>query len=206
MKNRYARVFAAVTAAAVLAGCNNSRSSQSFVPGTSSFGNFSWSFRHGVNRETPFPTCSATSYNAPGTFTVLAALGSFSGTSFSGSGLSLWGTFKVPKGTGQLPKSAPNLGSTYTLYYGTYKLGAKFTGCFYLAKVSQTGISFDGAAAAWPNLHDFGSASPLAQGPLTISISGISARHGSGTVTLKDVAGKTLSTGSVTITGSKVIK
>jgi len=204
MKNSYAVALAVVTVAFSIAGCTSSRSTQSFVPGASSFGDYSWSFGKGNRRTTPFPTCSAKSYNAPGKFTVLTALGAFSGSSFTGSGLSLWGTFTVPKGYNQLPKDAPNLGSRYTLYYGTYKLGA-FEGCFYLAKVSDKGVSFNGAVAAWPNLRSYGSASPDAEGPLAISLKGISGKGGSGTLTLKDPAGKTISTGSVSIKGSKVI-
>jgi hypothetical protein len=201
----YAAVLVFATGASLLAACSGSRSTQSLVPGTSSFGNFSWS-GGGIHPAPAFPPCSAKSYQAPGKFTVLAALGAFSGNSFSGSGLSLWGTFTVPKGRSQLPNRAPNLHTQYTIYYGTYKVGGGFVGCFYLAKINYKGVSFNGAAAAWPNLHNYGNATSDAEGPLAISIKNISGKGGSGTLTLKDPSGKTVSTGSVTIKGSVVIK
>lgn len=205
MKNGYAGALAVATAASLLAGCNGSRSTQSLVPGTSSFEDLSWS-RGGVRPAAAFPPCSAKSYQAPGKFTVLAALGAFSGSSFSGSGLSLWGTFTVPKGYNKLPTSAPNLHTQYTIYYGTYKLSSGFVGCFYLAKINYKGVSFDGAVAAWPNLHSYGTATSDEEGPLAISVKGISGKAGSGTLTLEDPAGKTVATGSVSIKGSQVIR
>jgi hypothetical protein len=204
MKNRYAAALILALASALFASCNGGRSMQSLVPGTSAFGNFSWNV-HGVHRSTAFPPCSATSSKVPGKYTVLLALGAFSGSSFTGSGLSLWGTFTVPKGYAQLPRYAPNFGTTYTMYYGTYKLSS-FQGCFYLAKVTYKGVSFNGAIAGWPKISNFGTVVQDAEGPLAISIKNISAKGGSGTLTLTDPAGKTVSTGAASIKGSQVIK
>ncbi|HEY6325213.1 MAG TPA: hypothetical protein VIW73_01680 [Candidatus Cybelea sp.] len=137
---------------------------------------------------------------------MLAALGEFSGSQFSGLGLSLWGTFTVPRGRHQPPSIAPNLGTAYTLYYGIYKLSGGAQGCFYLAKVSLQGVSFDGAVGAWPNVHGYGKAQPDSEGPLAISLKGLSAKGGSGTLTLKGPGGKTIATGTVSIKGSKIIR
>jgi hypothetical protein len=137
---------------------------------------------------------------------VLAALGSFDSGNFTGSGLSLWANVKVPKGVNQLPYKAPNLGVPYTIYYGTYKLSRGIVGCFFLARINYQGISFDGATVAWPDVYSYGIAKPSAEGPLLITVKGVSAKGGSGTLTLRSPAGKTMETGTVTIKGSKYIK
>jgi hypothetical protein len=145
-------------------------------------------------------------YRGPGKFTVLTAVGLFKGGSFSGSGLSLWANVVVPKGHFQIPTTAPKLGVRYTIYYGSYKLNSGLVGCFYLAKINYYGVSFNGAAAAWPNLHYFGAETLSAEGPLAIAIKGISSKGGSGTLALNDPTGKTVYTGTLKIIGSKVIK
>ena len=111
----------------------------------------------------------------------------------------------MPKGHSHLPIAAPNLGGQYTIYFGTYKLSA-FVGCFYLARASYKGVSFNGAAAGWPNLSSYGMVSPNEEGPLTIDLKGISAKGGTGTITLKDPTGKIVDTGTVVIKGSKIIR
>jgi hypothetical protein len=207
MKNGYAVLLSAAVAALLFAGCGGgARQSQSFVPGTSSFGNFSWTFHNGVRSATPFPPCSAKASRVPGKYTVLAALGEFSGNSFAGSGLSLWGTLTLPRGRSELPSMAPNFGTRYTLYYGTYKLNSGAQGCFYLAKIVYSGVSFDGLAGGWPKVSKYGNATPDAEGPLAISLKSISGKGGSGTLTLKTPAGKTVASGTVAIKGSKIIK
>lgn len=207
MKSSFGVVSAAAMAAFLVAGCGGGgRQSQSYVPGTSSFGNFSWTFHNNLRPATPLPPCSAKAYKPPGKFTVIAALGEFSGSSFADAGLSLWGTFTLPKGRSELPSMAPNLGTKYTLYYGTYKLNGGAQGCFYLAKVVYSGVSFDGLAAGWPKVSKYGYATPDAQGPLAISLKGVGGKGASGTMTLKSPAGKTVATGTVAIEGSKVIK
>ena len=207
MKISYVGALAAATSLFLVTGCGGSgHPAQTFVPGTSSFGNFAWTLHNGIGPATPFPPCLAKSYKPPGKFTMIVALGEFSGSSFAGAGLSLWQAFTLPKGFNHLPSTAPNLGSTYTIYYGTFKLNSGFQGCFYLAKATYKGVSFDGIAAGWPNVKGYGSLQPSAQGPLAISLKGISAKGGSGTLTLKSPAGKTIATGTVSIKGSKVIK
>jgi hypothetical protein len=136
----------------------------------------------------------------------MAALGSFDNSGFSGSGLSLWANVKVPKGINQLPYRAPDLGVPYTIYYGAYKLSKGAVGCFFLARINYDGISFNGTAVAWPNVYSYGRAKPSSEGPLVIALKNISAKAGSGTLALKDVAGKTVETGTVTIKGSRYIK
>jgi hypothetical protein len=204
MKNGYATGVAAAIALSLATACSGTQSSQSFGPDTFSAGLSL--FGNGVNPADTLPTCTAKSYSAPGTFRVLAALGEFSGSSFSSSGLSLWGTFTATRGRNRVPTIAPDLGGRYTIYYGTYKLGNGFVGCFYLAKVNHKGVSFNGAAAAWPKLRDYGKAIADEEGPLEISLRGISANAGSGTLTLKDPSGKTIGNGTVSIKGSKIIK
>lgn len=207
MNNRYVFTLVAFTAAAsLLAGCNSSRSAQSLIPGTSSFGNYLWHSRFSEDSGVAFPKCSAKSYYPPGKFTILMAAGMFDGSSFTDSGLSLWGTVAVSRGFSEPPKTVPNLHVRYVLYYGHYKLSTGQEGCFYLGKIVYKGISFDGAALGWPKVYNYGKVMQYAQGPLQISIKGISAKSGSGTLTLKAVTGKTVSTGSVSITGSKIIQ
>jgi hypothetical protein len=179
---------------------------QSYTPSTFSSGKQSSLFRRHATPDVTLPPCSTKAYFAPGTFTVLTALGSFDGGNFTGSGLSLWANLKAPKGVNQLPYKAPNLGVPYTIYYGTYKLSGGMIGCFFLAKINYQGISFDGAVAAWPNVYSYGIAKPSAEGPLAITVKGISPKAGSGTLTLKDPSGETIETGTVSIKGSKHIK
>jgi len=206
MKNGFAAAIAAATAALLVTGCGENHPAQSFVPGTSSFGNFSWTFHKSIGPATALPPCSAKTYKPPGKFTVLAALGEFSGSSFSGAGLSLWGTFTATKGFNNPPNMAPNFGTKYTIYYGTFKLNSGVQGCIYVAKVTYMGVSFDGAVGAWQNVRGYGTATPSAEGPLAISLKSLSPKGGSGTLTLKDPGGKTIATGTVSIKGSKVIK
>ncbi|HLY02187.1 MAG TPA: hypothetical protein VKR56_06775 [Candidatus Cybelea sp.] len=187
--------------AALGAGCSGG-ATHSVVPPASSAQTFA--IRGGT---VSLPACNTQRYGAPGKFTVFTALGTFTGASFAGSGLSLWATVSIGKGRKNIPIiHLPNVKAPYTVYYGTYKLNDGLVGCFYLAKIRETGISFDGAAAAVPNVHDYGNATPAAEGPLVISVSGIAAKGGSGTITLKAASGgKVAYTGTVHISGSKYV-
>jgi hypothetical protein len=205
MKSGYAATLSIAVAVVLITACNNGQSTQSYAPNTLTARSASI-LRRGASPGELLPQCSAKPHFAPGTFTVLAALGSFNSGTFSGSGLSLWANIKVPKGTNQTPYKAPNLGVPYTIYYGTYKLSRGMTGCFLLAKINYEGISFDGTAVAWPNVYSYGKAKPTAEGPLVIAVKGISAKAGSGTLSLKDPLGKTIETGTVSIKGSKFIE
>ncbi|HEY1881491.1 MAG TPA: hypothetical protein VGG51_00430 [Candidatus Cybelea sp.] len=184
-------------------GCNGGVPSHSYVPAASTFGNplVRWA---GVS----LPPCRAHYYHAPGKFTIFSALGTFVGNSFAESAVSIWANFSFRKGRKHLPViQLPSIKAPYTVYYGTYKLGNGMAGCFYLPKVHYQGVSFDGAAAAVPNLHEYGKATPLAEGPLLISVKGIGAKTGSGTVTLKSASGgRVVNTGTVHIEGSKDVK
>lgn len=190
-------------AVALFAACTAGTSNRLYVPSASLAPSHSlvrWS-------ASPLPACTTQSYGAPGKYKVLTALGTFSGNSFSGSGLSLWASISVRPGREDIPIiKLPYIKTPYTVYYGTYKLSG-LVGCFYLAKVSYQGVSFNGVAAAVPNVKKFGKPTPTAEGPLDIVIKGISAKAGSGTVTLKVAAtGKTLDTGTVSIHGSKTVQ
>jgi hypothetical protein len=206
MKSRCTTVPPIVTAVILLvSACNTNKSTQSYVPSTSPRTNYSV-FRNTTSPAGTLPTCLTKVYRGPGKFTVLAAAGTFSGGTFSASGLSLWANIIVSNGIHQIPTYAPKLGVQYTIYYGTYKLDSGLVGCLYLAKIKYYGMSFNGAAAAWPNLHYYGTTVLNEEGPLTIAVKGISAKSGSGNLKLNDPTGKTIYTGTVKITGSKVIK
>jgi hypothetical protein len=195
--------LAAIAAVTLATACNGSTSSHSYVPLTSP-AERNPLIRWGAN---PLPRCLTKYYSAPGKFTILTAVGAFSGSSFSSSGVSLWANIYVPKGKNQIPIiHLPNIKTEYTVYYGTYSLRDGLIGCFYLAKVSYQGISFDGLSAAVPNVNHFGKARWLAEGPLVIAIKGISARAGSGTLTLKNASGGIIGTGTIKIKGSKIVK
>lgn len=206
MNRCYLVTLCVVLAATSLTTACDHQTVQSYTPGTFPAGKHSSSFRRAIVPGVSLPPCSAKAYFAPGTFTVLAALGTFSSSNFAGSGLSLWANLKVPKGVNQLPYKAPDLGVPYTIYYGTYKLSRGSVGCFFLARVNYEGVSFNGAAFAWPNVYSYGLAKPKAEGPLVVAVKGISSKGGSGSLILKDPSGKTTETGSVTIKGSKYIK
>jgi hypothetical protein len=188
---------------ALFAACTAGTSNRLYVPSTSLTPSYSL-IRSNAN---PLPACTTQSYGAPGKYKVLTALGTFSGNSFSGSGLSLWASVSVKPGREDIPIiKLPYIKTPYTVYYGTYKLSG-LVGCFYLAKVSYPGVSFDGVAAAVPNVKKFSKPTPTAEGPLAIAITGISAKSGTGTLTLKDAAsGKILDSGTVSIHGSKTVK
>jgi hypothetical protein len=117
----------------------------------------------------------------------------------------LWTNLSLAKGRKEIPIiRLPRIRNQYTVYYGTYKLSNGLVGCFYLAKIKYQGVSFDGVAAAAPRVYDFGvKATPVAEGPVAIAIKGISAKSGSGTLSLKDAStGKIVDTGTVRIENS----
>jgi hypothetical protein len=182
---------------ALLSACSSGTPSRAYVPVTSAAMSRSL-IQFDANR---LPACETHGYNAPGQFIVLAALGTFSGSSFSDSGLSLWTSISLAKGHKEIQIiHLPIIRNQYTIYYGTYKLSNGLVGCFYLAKVKYQGVSFDGVAAAAPRVYDFGKATPAAEGPVAIAIKGISAKSGSGTLSLKDAStGKIIDTGTVRI-------
>lgn len=196
-------MFALLALASLASGCGGANAGRQYVPATSSVTNplVRWG-------AISLPACSSKTYYAPGRFTLLTALGTFTGNSFSGSGMSLWATVYFAKGRNRLPIiQLPNIKTPYTAYYGTFKLNNGTLGCFYLAKVHYKGVSFDGASAAVPNVRNYGTGSPVAEGPLVISVGGIGAKSGSGTVTLKAASGgKVVASGTVKINGSRTVK
>lgn len=185
---------------ALLSACSGGVPSRTYVPGTSADVRQS-SIQVDANQ---LPVCKTHAYNAPGKFIVLTALGTFSGSSFSDSGLSLWANISLAKGRKQIPIiRLPKIRNQYTVYYGTYKLSDGLIGCFYLAKVKYQGLSFDGVAVGAPRVYDFGKATPAAEGPVAIAIKGISAKSGSGTLSLKNPStGQIVNTGTVHIVNS----
>jgi hypothetical protein len=199
---QFARFSVAVVLAALGVGCSGSTATHSVVPPAPSTQTLT--IRWGA---VSLPACETQHYVAPGKFAVFTALGNFTGTSFASSGVSLWASLSLGKGRKNIPIiHLPNIKTPYTVYYGTYKLSNGLAGCFYLAKARETGISFDGVAAAVPNVHNYGNVTPAAEGPLTISVSGIGAKGGSGTVTLKAASGgRVVDTGTVHISGSKYV-
>lgn len=180
-----------------LSACSGGTSSRAYVPDSTAAARQSL-IQFGTAH---LPPCETRAYNAPGKFIVLTALGSFDGSTFSNAGLSLWATVSLAKGRRQIPIiRLPRVRNQYTVYYGTYKLSDGLVGCFYLAKVKYQGVSFSGAAAAAPRVYDFGKATPIAEGPADIAIKGISAKSGSGTLSLKDAStGKIVDTGTIHI-------
>jgi hypothetical protein len=203
MRNCYG--ITAVCTALILIGCNSSEPVKSYVPADMP-GAKNRMFHKASRLAQSLPACTSKVYKAPGKFTVFGALGSFNSRSFAASGASIWANVIVPKGIHDLPVNAPKLGVRYTIYFGKYRLSSGLVGCFYLAKASLYGVSFNGAAVGWPNVHSYGMATFSAEGPLEISLKAISQSGGSGTLTLHDTSGKTVDTGSITIEGSKLIK
>ena len=202
MRSRYPHVVAAGVALLLGTACGG-QSVQSIGP--DALRNGSTLFAARGRPADRLPGCSAAYHRPPGKFTILAALGDFSGGSFAASGLSLWGVFEATKGLNQLPIFAPKLGGRYTIYYGTYTLDSGLVGCFYLAKFDVKGVSFNGAAVGWPNLTSYGKGNPEQEGLLEISVRHISAKSGSGTFTRKSPSGKSLGGGTVRIKGSKIV-
>lgn len=185
---------------ALLSACSGTQT-RTYVPGTSSS---AWQppIQFPTTR---LPQCKAHAYNAPGTFIVLTSLGNFSGSSFSDSGLSLWSSVSLKKGRQEIPIiRLPKLPNHYTIYYGTYKLSNGLVGCFYLAKAKYQGVSFHGVAMGAPLVFDFGTHTKfVAEGPLSIAVTGITGKSGSGMLSLKDAStGKTIHTGTVRIKNS----
>ena len=187
------------TPCSLLTACNTTTTSHAYVPATTARSQPLLQFP-----PIQLPQCHARAYNAPGTFIVLTSLGNFSGSSFSDSGLSLWASVTLKKGREEIPIiRLPRLPNHYTVYYGTYKLSNGLVGCFYLTKVKYQGVSFNGVGVGAPLVYDFGKRTMVAQGPLTVAISGIAGKSGSGTLSLKDAStGKVVNTGSVRITNS----
>lgn len=185
---------------ALLSACSGSTQTHAYIPGPL------------MRRQNPLiqlpatklPECAARTYNAPGTFIVLSTLGNFTGSSFSDSGFSLWASVSLKKGRDEIPIiRLPHIRSSYTVYYGTYKLDNGLVGCFYLAKAKYEGISFDGAAVATPWVYDFGKRTFVAEGPLAVAIHSIGRKSGSGTLSLKSAStGKVVHTGTVAIKNS----
>jgi hypothetical protein len=161
------------------------------------------------NAQVTLPKCTARAAKVPGAYTLLAAAGTVNGSTFTGnSGISIWVRAYVPKGNTPAPVvDIPSGKIPYKLWYGSYKLKSGLVGCFYLVGAKYPEISYTGAGAGWPNVRNYGDPLPIDEGPLVISIKGLSTTGGSGTVVLNDAAtGKAVDSGTIVIVGRKTGK
>ncbi len=165
------------------------------------------------------PACTAPVGKIPGQYTSFLATGNVKGTTFtSTSGYSLYFVANYVKAT-PVPTTSPSTGPTTSptsrptapppeyFYYGTFTLKKGAGGCVYLiATVSQKppkGSKTNAAGLGFPNLKGtYRSKYPLvAEGPLDLKVSGLSASGGSGPLTLLKKTGGTYNTGIVKLTG-----
>jgi hypothetical protein len=114
----------------------------------------------------------------------------------------------VPSGKTRAPVvNIPSGKIPYKLWYGSYRLKSGTVGCFYLVGAKYPGVTYNGAAAGWPNVKNYGDPAPIEEGPLVISIKGLSAKGGTGTVVLNHAAtGKATDSGTIVILGRKTGK
>ncbi|HTX59896.1 MAG TPA: hypothetical protein VMH02_09470 [Verrucomicrobiae bacterium] len=149
-------------------------------------------------------TCKTHSYTAPGTYTVLVSAGTFAGEAYSGdSGISFWAKASFAKGYDDVPAllDVPLTGENIRVYDGAYKLKSGLVGCFYLlaGNYLYKGVSANGAALGYPDVHDYGKPTILGEGPLDISVRRVTTKGGSGTILLKNTNGTVADKGTVTL-------
>lgn len=160
------------------------------------------------------PTCHAKPVKLPGDYYLFYSGGKVKHGKFREFALySNWESVHVTKGTPPptaSPSPSPSPPPEY-VYYGTYALKQGAGGCAYLI-VTANGKRFRGFKF---NAQTYGSPKFKAQyvnetlveiGPLSISIKGLSQNGGSGTLTMFDIKGKTVNSGTVRFVGRVLLK
>jgi hypothetical protein len=161
--------------------------------------------------------CPAPVAKIPGTYTVYVSAGKVSGSKFAGDPkASLWYAFALKKSSSPPPSPVPSVSPTpssvaYYVYYGTFTLVKGKGGCAFLIATADgkplPKSTYNGISAGLPHIvaKDY-SAVISGYGPATVSIAGLSAAGGKGTLALKTTTGGTVTTGSIDLLGRVLIK
>jgi hypothetical protein len=162
------------------------------------------------------PKCPAPMGRLPGTYTTLVAEGNVKkGTFRVSGGLAEYIVDRLTKATpAPSPSPTPTAGPTPTkgpkpppeyLYYGAYSLKKGPGGCAYLVTTvsgkPEKGSKDNAVALGFPNIDKNYNTKVLLEGPLKMTVTGLSAKGGSGTIVLLTKKGATYNTGTVTLVG-----
>lgn len=219
-------LLAFVCSAAILAACQGG---STYAPATATMNDAAQGSHFRAPLPAPFDKlsalmpddsgCDAPNMKIPGSYISMIAFGTQKGTTFtSGDFLSTWLVTKYTKGT--KPTPTPSTGPTATpttgptpkpvqvfLYTGTYTTKkTKQTGCAILFVTKNHHAIEKGAGSGFaggdPQFSQpfINQSSASLEGPLTLTITGLSASGGHGNAVLKTMKGKTYDTAVFTLT------
>lgn len=164
--------------------------------------------------------CNAAVAKIPGQYTILSSIGNVHGSTFTGStSLSFWNVVNLQKSTSPPPSPIPSISPTpganpEYVYYGTFTLKNGKGGCAYLI-ATQNGkpitkqLPGNAIAAGVPRLKilRYKVVPTKLFGKLKITITGLSASGGKGSLTLQTLTTmKTYTTGTMQLVGRIAIK
>jgi hypothetical protein len=155
------------------------------------------------------PPCGAKPMKLPRKALVFVSFGTVSGGDFSGTKLySQWELSAFSKGTPPpttSPSPSPPPPPEY-LYYGTFAALHHAAECAYLLTTQNgkplPGSQYNGEAQGFPNIQaPYYKEKLIDLGQLEIDIHGLSPSGGQGSFTMRNIAGKTVYTGTVALSG-----
>jgi hypothetical protein len=222
-------VFASIVAGAILAACHGGNTfTPSAAPAT---GDMSYAAPDGLLAGKSVPpeatealrakevTCTAPLARVPGSYVLFIASGNVKHSKFTANvKTSIWEQVRLTKATpppsaSPSPTASPTNGPTPApeyFYWGTYKLAKGKGGCAVLLTTKNgkpiAGTKANAVAIGTPKIKaKYYHLSFQGEGPMSMTISGLSATGGSGPFTLRTSSGAVYNTGTVTLVGRELI-